>query len=353
MKNIIIFYLLIFLTSLSYAETNSTKCNIESNITNTYYLDILQSNISKKVLNWSTYADIKISKWLGYDELNTSCLIDTSIYQVQSKTVDSFFQNTKYIDETNDVFIRVRTDSTFQTKEKNKFRLKFRAQLPFSRCRKQLKIFVEDMSVTKNKNAINDDEGTTNIGLRYVGKERHGIKSRYSLGLSGIHPFISARYGSLFQDEKWEIEPVQTFKYSTKDYFQEETNIYFDKTFSKNDLFRFTLQRGSETTVEGMDYTFRFEYFTNAKNNKGWHFEQAFYGNTKYRHRKKEYRIINPKTEYHGINNYETIISYRANILRKWFYYEIKPSVNFHKDINYKPNYALRLFFDFYFGDYN
>jgi len=157
----------------------------------------------------------------------------------------------------------------------------------------------------------------------------------------------------VLKTDTWEIEPVQTFKYSNKYHFEEETNLYFDRTFDNNALFRITLQRGSQSTLQGMDYGLKFEYYSHPKKNKGWHFEQEFFGNTKYRHRKKKYREYHPKNEFFGINNYATTISYRANIWRKWFYYEIKPGVNFHRDVNYKPNYSLRFFFDFYFGDYH
>jgi hypothetical protein len=338
----------IFILSFSFtlADTNITTEKV-------HFLDTLHADISEKVLDWSTYLDITVGKWLGYDdELNATCIVASPLDKIQSKKVDSFFQNNKYIAETENVFIRVRTDTTIQSRESDKFRLKFRAQLPFSRCRKQLKLFVEDVSLTKDKSKI-DGDGATDVGFRYEGKKRHGIKSRYSIGFSGLFPFVSARYSLSYKANNWEIEPVQTFKYSSKYYLEEESNIYFDKTLSKDALFRMTLQRGTESTVEGMDYGLKFEYYSNAKKNKGLHFEQAFYGNTKYRHRKEKYRILNPSNEFYGINNYVTTFSYRANIWRKWFFYEIQPGVNFHRDFNYKPNYSLRFFFDFYFGEYH
>ena len=346
MKTIQIICTFSLIISYTFADTSI-------NTEKVHFLDTLHTDISEKVLKWSTYADIVISKWLGYDDLNETSYLTPFPNQIESKKVDLFFQNNKFIDETDDVFIRVRTDTIIQTRESNKLRLKFRAQLPFSRCRKQLKLFVEDLSFTKEKSNLNKND-STDIGFRYDAKKRYGIKSRYSVGFSGISPFISARYSSLvFKSNILEIEPVQTFKYSNKYYFEEETNLYFDKTFENNALLRMTLQRGSKSTIQGMDYSLKFEYYTHPKKNKGWHFEQKFFGNTKYRHRKEKYRDNHPKNEFHGINNYATTISYRANIWRKWFYYEIKPGVNFHRDVNYKPNYSLRFFFDFYFGDYH
>jgi len=344
MKTLKIIYVFLLLLSYSFADTSI-------NTEKVHYLDTLHADISEKVLDWSSYLDITISRWLGNDTPEI-CDLPTPFDKIKSKKVDLFFQNNKFINETDDIFIRVRTDTIIQIRESNKFRLKLRAQLPFSRCRKQLKLFVEDLSLTKEKSNVNEND-STDIGFRYDVNKKNGIKSRYSIGLSGLSPFVSARYSQLLlKTDIWEIEPIQTFKYSSKYYFEEKTSLYFDRTFENNSLFRIIFQRSSQSTIQGMDYSLKLEYYTQAKKNKGWHFEQEFFGNTKYRNRKKQYRNNHPKNEFYGINNYATTISYRANIWRKWFYYEIKPGVNFDKDVNYKPNYSLRFFLDFYFGEY-
>ena len=315
----------------------------------TGYYDVVHANISKKVIDWSDIADTTISQWLGYDESNISCT-STREVKAKSKPIDAFFQNDKYLNETEDTFIRLRTDSHFQSRDSNSFNLRLSAQIPFNKCRQQLKLFVEDISLDSNKQEVKQNENTdTNLGIRYFGKVRSGIESRYSLGIRGINPYASARYRLPFQTDNWFIDTRQRFQYSVKDAFEEKTNIYFDRTLDDKSLFRFNVQRGTSTDIDGMDYGFVFQYYLNPKQNTGLSFSQSFFGNTKY-------KIPNEgesAQSYSGINDYVSSLSYRANIWRKWFYYELNPSVNFHREHDYKANYSIRIFFDFYFGEYN
>jgi len=337
-------FILLLSVILSQAET------LDSHTEKPTYYDILHDNVSKKVLDWSNIADTTISQWLGNDESNLTCA-STKIVKPKSKTVDAFFQNNKYFNETENTFIRLRTDTDFQSKKSNNFNLRLSAQLPFSKCKQQLKLFVEDVSLNSDKQLNSKtDKADTNLGIRYFGLIGSQIESRYSLGIRGINPYVSTRYRLPFQTKQWQIDTIQTFKYSIKDNFEEETNIYFDKELKNHTLFRFNIQRGTSSNTEGMDYGFTFQYYLSAKQNIGLRFSQSFIGNTKY---KKPNFTLTPTKSYSGINNYVTSLSYRANIWRKWFYYEIRPAVNFHKEFDYAPNYSVRLFFDFYFGEYH
>ncbi len=341
-------FLLPLYFTFSYASQTNTQIN-ES----TFY-DTLHKDISDTVLNWSKIADVTISKWLGYNDNNITCT-SHKIAKPSSQSVDAFFQNNKYLNETEDTFIRVRIDSAFESKESNSFNVKLSAQLPFSECRQKLKLFVENIS-------LNDDEAShkesydsdIDLGIRYYGNIfLTNIESRYSLGIHGINPYVSARYRYPLNISHWSIDTIQNFEYSIQDDFKEESNIYFDREFENNTLFRLNLQRGTSSGVNGMDYGFTFQYYFNSKKNSGLRLSQSFLGNTKYK------KIIGTKPTvfsndtYGGINNYVTSFSWRQNIWRDWFYYEVTPSVNFHKDHDYKPNYAIRLFLDFYFGQYN
>ena len=191
------------------------------------------------------------------------------------------------------------------------------------------------------------------IGIHFFAPKSHGIRSRYSLGLSGLDPFVRARYNMPIETNGWLIDPIQIFKYSLDDEFEEETNIYFDKPFKDLSLFRVQLHRKTQTDIQGMDYALALQYYWSNRENTGIRISQSFFGNTKYPYITDK-SIEPPKTEtYGGVNNYETSISWRENIWRKWFYYEVTPSVNFHKDHDFEANYAIRIFFDFYFGQYD
>ena len=103
---------------------------------------------------------------------------------------------------------------------------------------------------------ISDDEEkqAPEIGLNYFVPETYNIKSKYSLGVRGIYPFVRARYSSEFQPGAWIIEPIQIFKYSVKDDFEEETQVYFDTKITDLSLFRIYLGRGTKSRIPGMRY---------------------------------------------------------------------------------------------------
>ena len=102
-----------------------------------------------------------------------------------------------------------------------------------------------------------------------------------------------------------------------------------------------------------MNYALSAQYFRSTKKDTGFGFGQTFFGNTEYEYTTEE-GVPNPKTKkYGGIHDYVTSFTWRANIWRKWFYYEVRPSVSFHKQYDYEPNYRVRFFLDFYFGQHH
>jgi hypothetical protein len=403
----------IIIVSLSFS-----LCNAESNETSSeesYYVDDMHKNISQSVIEWADILDVKVSSWL-IDSNTTECNTTTfdtnttvtsfecntttfetnttaedlqpfkktkktnttvvksnrtvpknngpisesnvSVNTLEDKVnaVDQFFQNDRYLDQTENTYIRVRLQSYLQTKDSNDFDLKLRAQAPFSRSRKHLKIFIDDLTVENADNTLqdvsNDDTGTPDIGLHYYAPIRK-IRSRYSVGLSGIDPFVKARYNMPIMVDEWRMDTVQLFEYSTDDKFEEETNFYFDRSWSDRSLVRVQLHRSTHQETDGMDYFLSAQYFKATKIDAGFGIAQSFYGNTKY-----EYTVDTsaglPETEtFGGINSYVTTLSWRENIWRKWFYYEIRPSVSFERQYDYEPNYRALIFLDFYFGKHH
>jgi len=331
----------------------------QSTDSNTSYIDETHMGISNKVLEWSDNIDTTISGWLCKNENNnTIACVEKRESSVKntSLTVDAFFQSHKYFNETDNTFIRLRTDSIFQTRESHDFNLRLSIQMPFSKSKQNLKIFFDDLDLDNTENVIRndkDDKVVSDIGIHYFSPNNYGIQSRYSLGISGVSPFVRARYSIPVKVGGWDIDPIQIFKYSIDDEFEEETNIYFDKAFEDLSLFRLQLHRKTQTKVDGMDYALGMEYYWSIRKKTGLKVSQSFFGNTKYPY-VADKSIEPPEIEtYGGINNYVTSISWRENIWRKWFYYEVTPIVSFHKDHDFKANYAIRIFFDFYIGQYN
>lgn len=332
-------YLSLLLFSVSMADTNE---KIEYT-----YIDELHEDLSNKIVDWADILDRNISSWLGDGDLDSSCEREDIITNPRTAdSIDSFFQNEKYLNETRDIYVRLRIRNDFYSRQSNSMNVRINARLPFDKCKKQWNIFLEDVR-SDTPEVKKTDTSSGGVGVSYFKQGKFGIEGSYSLGLKSGYPYIRARYRLPMKFDTWEIEPVQTFKYSIKDYFEEETNVYFDKFFDKNNLFRIQLHRKSASALNGTDYGLTLQYFLNLEENRKLEVRQSFFGNTFYND------FYEFDKDYNGINNYVTSVSWRENIWRDWFYYEIKPSVNFHKDHNYDPSYFIRFNFDFYFGIFN
>jgi len=95
-----------------------------------------------------------------------------------------------------------------------------------------------------------------------------------------------------------------------------------------------------------MEYSLALQYFYLHKKNTGISFVQSFSGNSKYNF----FDDSNNLHQYKSINTYNTEISWRQNIWKKWFFYEVKPGMDFQKINNFKINYKILFLTDFYFG---
>ena len=162
--------------------------------------------------------------------------------------------------------------------------------------------------------------------------------------------FVRARFYMDILTNNWIIGPSQMFKYSFENKFEEETNIYFDNQFRDRSLLRVHLYRKTQDKIDGMDYALTLQYYWSPIKKMGLRVSQSFVGNTKYPYI-ADNNVDSPiiKT-FGGINNYVTSFSLRQNIWRKWFFYEVRPGVNFHRDYDYEPNYTLHFLLDFHFG---
>ena len=338
-----IYFLLVF-SSISMAATDEK---------NEYtYIDELHQDISHTIVDWADILDENISSWLSDDEELASCKVsspltkpDTTNLVKSVDSVDSFFQNERYLNETRDIYVRLRLRNDFYSRESNSMKVRVSARLPFDKCKKNWNIFLEDASPNKSE-IKTTDTASGGVGVSFNNKGKFGVDASYSVGLQSSYPYVRGRFRFPMKFDNWEIEPVQTFKYSIKDYFEEETNIYFDRFFDKNNLFRIQLHRETASTERGTDYGLTLQYYWNLEEDGKFEFTQSFFGNTYYND------FYELDKNYSGINNYVTSVSWRQNIWRDWFYYEIKPSINFHRDYNYDPSYFIRFNFDFYFGTF-
>ena len=113
---------LLLLSPVAYAastcevDRNSSTENIQDEFN---YIDDTHRSISGTVVEWADKIDTKISCWLGNVEENSTRVppripdISNTALENQVKVADAFFQIYKYLNETEDIFIRVRTGATF------------------------------------------------------------------------------------------------------------------------------------------------------------------------------------------------------------------------------------------------
>ena len=315
------YFLFFFTLSLFTLHAKSVDTNIS-------YIDSAHKIISEKVTNYSDTLDQTISKLFTGEKAHN--------------TYDDFFKNEKYFNETEQSFVSVNLNTQLQSKYREKSTLTVNANIALKRTNQKFNLFIS--GVNENKRII-DKNSATELGLNYFRSDTYKIQSRYSLGIRGFYPFIRARYYKIFTVKSWKIEPMQLFEYSTKESFKESTFIYFDTTLSDKSLFRITLQRETQTKIRGMDYAVSSQYYWNFYKKNILSISEILSGNT-------EYTTETSTQKYSGINNYATVLTFRKNIWKKWFFYQISPSVNFHKENSYKANYAINFLINLYFGDF-
>jgi len=321
----------LFFLALSFFTLHANS--IDTNDTNSSYIDTAHKIISDKVTDYSKTIDTQMSKvFIGEKEKK----IDIE----KQNSYDSFFQNEKYLNETEQSFVSVNLSTQLESKYNNKNTLTVNAHIDLKRTNQKLNLFIS--GANKNKNTI-DKNGATEVGINYFRTDTYKIKSRYSLGLRSTYLFLRARYYKVFTPMSWKIEPMQIFEYTSKNIFKENTFIYFDKTLEDTSLLRFTLHRGTQSNLTGMDYDISTQYYWNSHKKNVFALSETLSGNT-------EYRVYPYSKKYSGINNYTTSLTFRRNIWKKWFFYQLTPSVNFHKENSYKANYAINFLINIYFG---
>jgi len=350
MQKVIATLLLSFL-SLSAQENNVTKPQGDA-------IDAYYKVLSTDVLSTSHYLDNTLSGYLGSDNNQTTKPTKKEILKKDSHSVDEFFQSKKYLDETDKTYVRIRFKTDLSSKGSDSpFKLKLTAQVPLSKSKSRFKLFLDDVdqdNIQKlGADNTQDQKRAPSLGVNYHLPDMLKMKSKYSLGIRGIYPFVRARYNRIFSAGDWTIEPTQSFRYSMKDYFKEETNVYCDTKLSNLTLLRVQFNRSTQSQKDGMDYGVGYGLFYSPSKKVGMSFGQGVSGNTKFKYVTDS--NTTPATEsasFGGINNYYINASLRHNVWRPWFFYEFRPGVNFARQYEYKANYTILIYLDFFIGNF-
>ena len=343
--------LLIWLAAATALAGVETEEPADANAT---WVDETHRWISREIVDWADRLDATLASWLGGEEDDAEEGNRTTELMKERRTAERFFQTRKYLNETPNAYIRARLDAYMASKESGDVNARVSLHLPLVRAQRRLRLFVEDFNDENAKEVTEKTpEGSSDtspkFGLNYFAPRAFGIVSKYSLGFSGLYPYARARYNTVFQPGGWAVEPVQTFRYSTKDEFAEQTDLYCDTEVSEDSIFRIHLLRGTRSHKDGMYYGAAVSFSHLFTPRRGLRLVQSFSGDTDYEYTPEG------ETEsrtYSGIYNYTTALGYRTDIWRHWLFVEVVPAVNFHKEYGYSPNYSLRFYLDLFFGNY-
>jgi len=145
------------------------------------YIDDTHKTVSDKILLWTDDLDTMLSGWLGDNESNRTTTSERKASvrppNKRVKSVDSFFQNKKYLDETDETFVTLRMDSEFNSLESDDFKVKLGGQISLSKSKNRFKFFIDNATSDNVDNILEEDASNTpELGFHYFAPETYGIE---------------------------------------------------------------------------------------------------------------------------------------------------------------------------------
>lgn len=318
-------------------------------------MDNLEQYLSKKVSVIASNVDritaedndknitiVNDNREAPFDERKETFLLSTGF--------SDFFKDETYLDVTNRSYVKVHGGYEYNRRGENDLFNGITARLRLPKTQKQLQLFIGGES--DDKLGLNPGvHQNSGVGLQYYMNSLYkGLFSRASVGISGItNPYAKTNIEYPLYFENWLFRPIQTFKYSVRDKFDEWTDLYFDQKISSTQMIRLLLERSTNSEVKGMNYLSQLSYLTAYADYISYSYYIGINGRTK---DLMDTTYLN-STLYpqEGIYNYSAGISWRQRIWKDYIFYQIDPLVSFHEQYNYKPNYLFRIGIDIYFGN--
>jgi len=354
MKKLIVSLFIFTITLFAQSDSNNTKDDIEPSIYEKLLsLDYIHSNISQKVLIFSSNLDHRVKTWVKND--NNASSEEKEAYSLYSMVslYDDFFKDTTYLSTTNRSYIRLRWGLEQNHEEGLNNINNIRVNLRLPKTEDALYIFIGDDEDDETKTFNNkDEERQTSVGVKYVLDNLDILNVSVFGGFRGVtNPFIKLRAQYPIAFKYILFRPIQYVEYAYEDEFREETRFYFDHRLqNKTDLIRLMLKRYTKTYLDGMNYSAQLSYLSTVKHSVGYQVYTSMQGQTQAQSSKpqnKKYNIT-PKA---GIYNYKTGIVWKQQFFKKYLFYELQPFVEFDQQYDYNANYVFRANLELYFGD--
>ncbi|MGA9047036.1 hypothetical protein [Sulfuricurvum sp.] len=339
-------------------------------------IDSFQDYWSHKILRFSSYLDHVLSTFYmdannllicdanATNQLNVNadtnvipCYTISEIEQKKAKEtylasiwLDEFFKDGNYLDMTNRSYVLVRGGYEYDRRGDSSIFYNIKARIKLPKTQGKVQLFIGD-DTPESINLSNAQYSSNNegIGLKYYtpGLFEH-LHTSAAIGFSRIdNPYVKTRIESPIFSGNWLFKPIQEFKFSHENEFEEWTNLYFDRKLSDSEILRLLLQRSTKSGVRGMNYLAQLSYMNTLKYEIGFNHYIGMSGRTK---DQSGTAYIDGTTPQEGIYEYSVGTIWRQKLLNDYLFYQIQPIVSFHEQYNFKPDYIFRFSLDFYFG---
>ncbi|WP_372881411.1 hypothetical protein [Psychromonas sp.] len=192
-----------------------------------------------------------------------------------------------------------------------------RARLYLPKVTKKLKLVFESDSEDSEEGIFSNrknDQPKNALGLSYD----VSVKDRSTFIIKAtIHPSLEARYHYVYpfsSDTSWRFTQRV---YQKENVTGEATHIDFDHSLNERFLFRWSNFAKLETHLEGFEFGSGVTLYHYISPTQALSYQAGITANNK---------------PYYYINNTHLGVTYRHNILRDWFFYELIPEINWPKD---------------------
>jgi len=268
----------------------------------------------------------------AYSEENFVDLLHREISHMVYSTVervDHFFADQRTKEESRS-YIRLRTGFRYTGKPEYNNILSFDFKFRLRKLEKKVNIMLKQ----KEKDRI--QTGRKKIPI---------LKQRVSIGISGL-PKIYGKYEIFTLPviyKRWEIRLFQRFKIIHKVYdyrLEERTQIYIDRLIAPETVWRVFLERynASDLHFQRLNYFFFIRKYSLLK--KGRTATDLIGGIT-------QDRIING-----GVSRYTLQHRIRANIWRRWTFFNIHVGSDWYKNRGFKATPFIMVYLEFYAGKF-
>ena len=264
-----------------------------------------------------------------------------------TKSIDQFLSNDYTPAEYTDSYINIETSLRNEKGNNSKFNSNIDVRLKLKKINDKYKIIInnnenktsEKFEEKEEKVPYKDDN--VNIGIQYESLKKY-LAFKSSIGIKAISsPYIYLK-GSIEKSynlsENSKINLKEQIKYSDRFDFDYTTTIQYDKYMTQN-----------------ITFIIHNEYFINSKNKI-----DNLYNSIRVNQILNSDEYINyvlGQNSNNNITNFKnknikSYISYRK-FIKKWFYYDLVPEVNFINQNNYNEQYAFTLNVGILIGKWN